>query len=617
VVVSFPDTLLDDIRARVSLVELIGRQVRLVRRGREYVGLCPFHSEKTPSFTVNEQKGFYHCFGCGAHGSVFDFVMQAENVAFPEAVARLAGQAGIALPPPRPADPERERERRSLFAALDHACRWFEAMLAGDEGAAARAYLAGRGLDAAAVARFRLGFAPAGRSRLRQGLAAAGLGDAVLVAAGLLIRPEDDADSPYDRFRSRVMFPILDERGRIVGFGGRLLGPGDPKYLNTPETALFHKGRLLYGLPAAQEAARRSGRLIVVEGYMDQIGLTLAGYPETVAPLGTALTEDQLERLWRLAPEPILCFDPDAAGRRAALRACERALPRLRPGLGLRFAFLATGTGDDPDAVAKRYPPQFLARAFAEAVPLSTMLTWLETGGRLPAAPEARAALAERLRQRALTIADQTVRQQFLGAFREALRAPGPGRPAAGGRRRPAGGGGPARRQPDRFDRGASDTIATDAATSLAHVLAAQPSRLDNAERCVLAIIINNPALFSEFEDQLGRLSFRDIKLEQVRQFLVHELSGADIAGRDRLIESLKTGIGLDFHADIGVQWSALFAAAHAGAGRDAERRDRLKKWFGKEPEEARGSDVTYRAMLEKCLQDLRAAADLDDGDRR
>ena len=381
---SLSENQLEDIRDRISLVDLVSRHVRLIRRGREHLGLCPFHTEKTPSFTVNEQKGFYHCFGCGAHGSLFDFVMQIERVSFPQAVERLAAIAGVTLPQPQPRDREQQQHRQSLFDVIEQAASFFEEALRSPEGKAARDYLVRRGIDDAAMRRFRLGYAPAGRSVLRSTLSGGGVSEAVMIEAGLLGRPDDQTTGSYDRFRGRVIFPIADRRGRIVGFGGRVLGSGEPKYLNSPDTPLFHKGRLLYGVPAAAEAARRTGRLVVVEGYMDAIGLALAGYEETVAPLGTALTAEQLEELWRLTPAPILCFDPDIAGRRAAMRACERALPLLRPGLGLRFAFLGTETGDDPDAVARRYSETFLGCALFRAIPTIAMLIHLETAGMPP-----------------------------------------------------------------------------------------------------------------------------------------------------------------------------------------------------------------------------------------
>jgi DNA primase len=507
---SLPENLLEDIRNRISLVDLVSRQVRLVRRGREHLGLCPFHTEKTPSFTVNEQKGFYHCFGCGAHGSLFDFVMQTERLSFPHAVERLAQIAGVTLPQPQAKDREHQRHRQTLFDAIEQAAAFYERTLQSPEGEAARAYLAGRGLDEAALCRFRLGYAPSGRSALRTTLAHAGISDAVMVEAGLVVQPDDQTALPYDRFRSRVIFPIADGRGRTVGFGGRLLGSGEPKYLNSPDTPLFHKGHLLYGMPAAAEAARRTGRLIVVEGYMDAIGLALAGYEETVAPLGTALTTEQLQELWRLAPAPILCFDPDTAGRRAAMRACERALPLLRPGLGLRFAFLATETGDDPDAVARRYPPQFLARAFAEAVPLSTMLVWLETAGMPPSTPEARAAAVARLKQRASAITDRSVRAQFLSAFREAVPRLRSARSDFNGRRR---------RSPEKPPVARGDA----AVPAVGRMVAAR-----DAEVTLLAVLCRHPGFFHEVEEEIGAVVFSDDERDRLRQALVAVLSGPD-----------------------------------------------------------------------------------------
>ncbi len=522
---SFPDEFLDEIRARVGLADVVGRQVRLIRRGREFVGCCPFHQEKTPSFTVNEQKGFFHCFGCGAHGSLFDFVMRSEGASFPEAVERLAGLAGLAMPRAEPGDAERARRRQTLFDVVERAVGFYQQCLRLPEGKAALAYLRGRGLDDGAISRFRLGFAPAGRSAMKGALERDGLSEAMLLEAGLLIQPEDEPDRTFDRFRGRVVFPISDRRGRIVGFGGRIIGAGEPKYLNSPETPLFHKGRLLYGLPAAAEAARRTGRLIVVEGYMDVIGLTLAGFEEAVAPLGTALTEEQLQELWRLVPEPILCFDSDTAGRRAAARACERALPLLRAGLGLRFAFPTAETGDDPDQLVRRYPRQFIARALADAITLSRLLVWLETGGQLPASPEARAAAADRLRKRALAIADTAVREQFLAAFREALRPPPPGRAAW-------------RRQ------GAPPSAPAPVVLSAGDERPAPSARLD-AERTLLAILCRHPTLFDRVEEEIGIMTFGDTSHDRLRQALVGILSGAGPQTAEALHERLvEAGVG-------------------------------------------------------------------------
>src|SRR3954449_5251933 len=330
---AFPPGFLDELRARVSLADLVGRRVRLVRRGREHSGLCPFHNEKTPSFYVVEDKGFFHCFGCGAHGDAIGFVMRADNLDFIEAVERLAGEGGIAVPAQTAQERDRAQRQKTLLEALAAAAAFYEAQLWGPEGVRARDYLTRRGLDAETIRLFRLGWAPGDRQALRRALGG-DFPEALLREAGLL-RVPDGGNSAYDYFRGRVMFPIGDRAGRIIAFGGRTLGDEQPKYLNSPDTPVFEKGKILYGWAAARAALGRdpdNAAVIVVEGYMDVIALHRAGFGGAVAPLGTALTETQLHELWRLALEPVLCFDGDDAGRRAALRALARALPLLQPG---------------------------------------------------------------------------------------------------------------------------------------------------------------------------------------------------------------------------------------------------------------------------------------------
>ena len=511
---SLSSSFLDDLKSRLALADVIGKSVKLTRRGRQFLGLCPFHGEKTPSFHVYDDH--FHCFGCGAHGSLIDFVMQRDKVGFREAVERLAAVAGVSLPSESPEAAERDRRRQSLHEVLEAAAVYYQGMLRMPEGAAALAYLRRRGVGDDAIARFRLGYAPSGRFAVKAALARDGFTDEAMIEAGLVIRPEEATADGYDRFRDRVTFPIADRRGRIVGFGGRLLGPGEPKYLNTPETPLFHKGSLLYNLDRAVQPARERGTVIVVEGYMDVIGLAEAGYDHVVAPLGTALTEDQIQLLWRLAPEPVLLFDPDAAGERAALRAAERAMPLMKPGLGLRFAFLATETGDDPDAVARRYPKQFLERTLSEALSLSDMLFRAETRGRRTTTGEERAALDDRLKRRAATIGDAAVRAHVLSAFRRRLwqrggpQAEGVVRPAA-----PAGGG-------DAEGGGAK-------------------ARAD-AERILIAIVLNHPGFFEEIEDELGALNCTDEALDRLRQGMVLLLSGQAVAPRQRHARRLAGG---------------------------------------------------------------------------
>jgi DNA primase len=314
---------LDELRARTSLSTLIGRTLKLQKAGREWKACCPFHNEKTPSFYVNDEKGFYHCFGCSAHGDAIRWLTDARGLSFMDAVKELADAAGMEVPAPDPKARERAERAAGLTEVTEAAARWFEEQLAGIEGGEARAYLDRRRIGEAARRRFRFGFAPDSRGKLKGALRA--LGTNRLVEAGLLIAPEGDsptgtgsAREPYDRFRGRLMIPIRDPRGRVIAFGGRILGSGEPKYLNSPDTPLFDKGRTLFNLDNAGPASRESGRILVVEGYMDVIALDQAGIGDAVAPLGTALTEGQIARLWRLVPCPVLCFDGDAAGQKAA-----------------------------------------------------------------------------------------------------------------------------------------------------------------------------------------------------------------------------------------------------------------------------------------------------------
>lgn len=501
-----PEGFLDELKARAPLAAVVGKRVKLQRRGREFLGLCPFHNEKTPSFTVNEDKGFYHCFGCGAHGSAIDFVMQTQGLEFREAVERLAADAGMEVPEESPEAQRRAERRTALVDVTEAAARAFERALRMPEGAEALAYLRRRGLDDAAMARFRLGFAPEAAGWLQSVLARDGIGPDMLLEAGLLIAPEDGGRAPYARFRGRIMFPIADRRGRVIAFGGRTLGGGGPKYLNSPETPLFHKGHELYGLHLAADAARAAGSVIVAEGYMDVIALHGAGYAHTVAPLGTALTEEQVRLLWRLAPEPILLFDPDEAGRRAAARAAERALPLLRAGYGLRFASLET-RGDDPDVVARCYAPEFLNAALRDAMSLTDMLYWMESGSGGTATAEARAAAEARLNRHVAQVGDPVLRRHMGDAFREKLRPRRPGRrsggavadepPAVTGPPAPGGGADDARRR---------------------------------REAILLAVVINHPEAFDTVGERLGSLQFAAADLDTLRQAVLFALSsGQDL----------------------------------------------------------------------------------------
>jgi DNA primase len=406
---AFPPGFLDELRSRVSLAGLIGRKVKLVRRGREQAGLCPFHHEKTPSFYVVEDKAFFHCFGCGAHGDVIGFVMRADNLDFLEAVEKLAGEAGLAVPQSTPEEQGRARRQKTLLEVLEAAAVFYEDRLWAPAGRPAQAYLRTRGLDDEAIRCFRLGWAPSDGRALRRNLAV-DFPEALLIEAGLLHR--SDEGEPFDYFRGRVMFPIGDRAGRVIAFGGRVLGDGQPKYLNSPEHPLFEKGRILYGWSAARAAKGERPDPIVTEGYMDVIALNRAGFATAVAPLGTALTEFQLRELWRLGSQPILCFDGDAAGQRAAVRALRRALPLLRPGYSLQFASLPPG--EDPDSLVRRGGrTAFEEEVLKSARRMASMLWETEVGARPIDTEERRADLRRRLVEDIDLIADRSVKEQY------------------------------------------------------------------------------------------------------------------------------------------------------------------------------------------------------------
>jgi DNA primase len=430
----FPPSFLDEIRARLPVSEVVRRRVKLAKSGRELVGLSPFNQERTPSFFVNDQKMAWFDFSSGKNGNIFDFVMETEGLTFPEAVERLAGEAGLALPA-RTADSVRQEQKRAgLYEILDWAAEFFEKALAGPDGAKARAYLDQRGVSQASRAAFRIGYAPAGRYALRDVLAAKGASVETMCEAGLLIHGPDIA-VPYDRFRDRLMFPIADRQGRVIAFGGRALEKDvQAKYLNSPETPLFHKGAVLFNHHNARAAAAKSGRVIAVEGYLDVIAMAAAGFPETVAGLGTALTEEQAGLLWRMAPSPILCFDGDKAGRKAAFRAADLALPLLAPDRTFSFALLPEG--QDPDELLRTAGPGAMVEALAGALPLVDLVWQRETDGRLLATPEQKAGLERELRAITTAIRDDSLRHHYRRAFEERLaslfRAP-----QAGSARRP------------------------------------------------------------------------------------------------------------------------------------------------------------------------------------
>ncbi len=414
---TIPPAFLDELRARIPLSDIVGRRIALQRAGREYKAPCPFHAEKTPSFYINDQKSFFHCFGCGAHGDAVGFLMRHDGLAFPEAVEQLAGLAGMEMPKSEPEEAQKYDRLKRLADALEAACKWFEAQLRAPAGREALEYLIRRGLDDRTIAEFRLGYAPAASDALRLALTGQGHEEAVLEEVGLLRRP-DDGRSPYAFFRNRVIFPVADKRGRIIAFGGRIMEGDGPKYVNSPEHALFHKGTVLYGLARARSAMNKGERAVVVEGYMDVIAMQAAGVGGAVAPLGTALTEGQLAELWKAQDPkvqrdhpPILCFDGDGAGRRAAVRAVDRILPMLGPSRSVSVAFLPQG--EDPDSLIRNGGVAAVRKVLDEALPLSDAIWLSATEDRPLTTPEQRAGLWAELDTQIRTIADGQVQTLY------------------------------------------------------------------------------------------------------------------------------------------------------------------------------------------------------------
>jgi DNA primase len=549
----FPPQFLDELRARLPVSEVVGKRVRLRKAGREWKGLSPFNKERSPSFFANDQKGFYHDFSSGKHGDIFSFVMETEGVGFAEAVERLASLAGVAVPRLTPEAEAHESRRHTLHEVCEKAAAFFEAALAGRAGAKARGYLADRGLDSPTQVKFRIGYAPSERFALKEHLGNLGISVEDMIEAGLLVHG-DDIPVPYDRFRNRVMFPIGDLAGRIVAFGGRALDKDAPaKYLNSPETPLFHKGATLYNGAAARQAAHRGAPVIAVEGYVDVIAMVTAGYPATVAPLGTALTGDQLALLWKMADEPILCFDGDAAGRRAAYRAIDLALPQIKPGKSLSFAALPDG--HDPDDLVRSGGAGAIADVLAGARPLGEVLWTRETEGARIDTPERRAGLEARINELTNSIADEAVRRYYRQDLRERLRnlvapPPAPGRlapdrrgPQFGrGERRDGGrgrnGGGDGWRPPSGGFPPAPLGPAS-ARLQASSIVRGSRTALPPREALILIAACNHPWLIESHAEELAELEFLNGDADLLRRAMLAAAAGLDHLTPQALREAL------------------------------------------------------------------------------
>jgi DNA primase len=520
----YGEGLLEEIRRRTDLVALVGRRVKLVRKGRVMWGCCPFHAEKSPSFKVENERRLYKCFGCGKGGDAFKWLTETEGLSFPEAVEKLAGEAGVELPKWSPEDEAREQKKKSLYEIVELAAAFYEAQLREPNGREAQSYLKGRGLDGAAAKQFRLGYAPSSSAALIGHLTSHNITQDDIIAAGLA-RPAEDNRAMRDFFFNRVMFPISDGRGRIIAFGARALeADAKPKYINTGETSLFSKGFNLYNFAAARSAAIKAGTIILAEGYMDVIALVRAGFAHAVAPLGTALTEDQLHLLWRTAPEPILAFDGDEAGAKAAHRAAHLALPHLKAGYSLRFAFLPSG--EDPDSFIAASGAHAMQKLLDAALPLSELLWRMETEGRDFSTPERRAGLEHSLREIVARITDTKIADYYRRGFDERVfesfkrRSSRPRDDRAGQPRQVFAsrrGSGPFR--PPRPAPGSPEAVSPAVRASL---LARQGGARHVKEMELGGLLAEAPAIALTHAEMLAELNVRDPLLDRLRHELLN-----------------------------------------------------------------------------------------------
>jgi DNA primase len=539
---ALPPNFLDELRARIPIRAVIARSVKLTRSGRETKGCCPFHGEKTPSFYVYDDH--FHCFGCGEHGDVITFVMKTTGAGFMEAVETLAHEAGMEVPKQSPQAAQMEQQRASLHEVLEAAALLYQKWLYAPEGKAALDYLRGRGLTDATIAKFGLGWSGEGRGALAAGLRGQGIKPEQLIEAGLLKQGDH---GPVDMFFSRVMFPITDRRGAKISFGGRVMGDGQPKYVNGPETAVFSKRRSLYGLSFARDAVRKGAALIVVEGYMDVIALAQAGFGGAVAPLGTALTEEHLAELWRLSPEPVICFDGDKAGRRAALKTVDLALTALAPDRSLKF--LALPEKDDPDSIIRREGQAAFTARLDGAKPISAALYDMLAEGQTRTTPEARAGFRQRLIEVAGRIPDKTLASEYRAMLLERFFA----------ERRSGGKNGKAAK-PAAF------------APSAGPVDAGQ-TNLRRA-RLMLATLLTHPELIHDVEEAFARVKLPET-YAKIREALSGFAAGAKHLDTDSLLTHLSQ-LGLYEEARL---IDALAAEDHR-PGPDESLAEVVEKWW-------------------------------------
>ena len=591
----FSQTFLDEIRDRVPISDVIAKRVTWDRRKTnvsrgDYWACCPFHGEKSPSFHCEDRKGRYHCFGCGVTGDHFRFLTDLEGLSFPEAVQQIADMAGIAMPQPDPQAEKREKERTSLLDVMELATQFFEDQLQQANGAKARAYLRERGLTGRTIETFRLGFAPDSRNALKEFLAGKGIGKEQIEACGLVVHGPEVPVS-YDRFRDRIMFPILSSREKVIAFGGRAMSPDAPaKYLNSNETELFHKGNVLYNFARARRAMSGASRpgdsaqnesgaatIIAVEGYMDVIALHQAGVENAVAPLGTALTENQLDLLWKMTSQPVLCFDGDGAGIRAANRGVDLALPHLKPGRSVRFAMLPDGK--DPDDLVRQEGRAPFDQVLANARSLAEMVWQREIQGGSFDTPEKRAELEAKLKQVTAVIADESVRRHYGQDMRDRLhaflQAASPGR---GGERRQfergnRQGGGQRGGQGGRQQQNTSGPTAVSDRLARSSLVSGQQAAPSLRESVLALTIVNHPQLLFDEYDEISTIEFdhRDLQRCWAAVLNAAAANGPRLT-REGLVEQLDAEGFAQLIAAIDqqIRYARLWTATAAAAPEDA-----------------------------------------------
>lgn len=531
---------LDELRSRLSIVDIIGQKVKLTKRGREYIGLCPFHHEKTPSFTINESKGFYHCFGCGAHGDIIRFLMEAEGLPFMEAVKKLADKANLPMPVFSKESQEQSQKRKSLYEIMDMAAAFFEKNLKMPIGAyGLRYFKEKRGLSDDIIQKFRLGYAP-NNNGLKALLLSKGVSEQDMAELGLIAIPEDKNRPSHDFFRERVMIPIMDKQGNVIAFGGRIMDNSQPKYLNSPETPIFNKRRILYNMTHARESAYRNKRLIICEGYMDVIALDSFGFNYAVAPLGTALTEEQILEAWKVCPNPILCFDGDGAGIKAAIRSIDRVLPILRAGYSVSYIFLKEKK--DPDELLHTLGPAVFEQYLKRAKPLVDILWHKCKMNKDTSTPEQKALIEKEVYEEVGKIKDAQIRSYYAQEMKQRIYYT-------------FGKGAQIKKQQN--EQSATNANVSQptkrfgSQTSTGYNLVKKPPLSDLDLRNVVAALILYPELISKYEERLSSFEIGNSQMAKILTDIIEINQEDEHLDSDILLEKIK----LNFIGEIGDLW--------------------------------------------------------------